>query len=84
LRCHLQHAGEVCSHGAQPAASTSSSGDSSDSYNGDDARHYLCGWNEVLGRYREVVQESERLEATLTTSQVTLATVEGESNVSRV
>jgi hypothetical protein len=45
--------------GAQPMASASSSGDSSDSYNGDDARLYLHGQNEVLGNCWEVAQETE-------------------------
>ena len=54
--------------GAQPAASASSSGDSSDSCNGDDARCYLLGRDEVLGRCREAVQETEHLEAALTAS----------------
>jgi len=54
--------------GAQLAAYASSFGDSSDSYNGDDARRYLLGRDEALGRCWEAAQETERLEAALTAS----------------
>ena len=59
-----------------------SSIDSMDSYNGDDARHYLYEQDEVLGRHWEVTQETERLEAALVASQTALTTVEGESSAS--
>jgi hypothetical protein len=67
--------------GAQPVAFASSSGDSSDSYNGDDVRLYLHGQNEALGHCWEVAQETKHLEAALTASQTSLTTVKGESSV---
>ena len=55
--------------------------DSSDLYNGDDARRYLHEWDEALGHSWEAAQETEHLEATLIASQTALTTVEGESTV---
>jgi hypothetical protein len=69
--------------GALQAVSASSFGNSSDSYNKDNAHHYLHGQNEALGRCREAAQETERLEAALIASQTAVATVEGESSVAR-
>lgn len=69
--------------GAQPAASPSSSVESSDSYNGVDARHYLYEWDEALGRCWEADQEHEHLVEALAASQTALATVEGESGLTR-
>jgi hypothetical protein len=54
--------------GAQLVVYASSSYDSSNSYNGDDARHCHHGRNEALGHCREDSQETERLEAVLSTS----------------
>lgn len=64
---------------ARLVAPATSSVDSTDSCNGDDARHYLYGRDEALGRHCEVSQETEHLEAALAASQTTLAAVEGES-----
>ena len=50
---------------------------STDSYNGDDAQHYLHEWDEALGSHWEVTQETECLEAALVASQTTLAAMEG-------
>ena len=69
--------------GAQSAASSASSNDSSDPYTEDDARHYLHEWDEALGRYWEAAQESKHLKDALTASQTALATVEGESSTAR-
>ena len=65
---------------AQPAASATSFVDSSDSYNGDDARCYLHKRDEALGHHWDATKEIERLEAALAASQTTLAAVEGESS----
>ena len=64
----------------ESAASTGSSDDSSDSYNGDDARRYLCEQNAAMDHYSEVTHESGRLEFALNASQTALATIEGETN----
>jgi len=66
--------------GAQPTASVASSIDSTDSYNRDDAQHYLYEWDEALGHHWEATQEIERLEATLPASQTALTAIEGESS----
>ena len=58
--------------------------DSTNSYNGDDTRHFLHEWDEVLGHHWEATQETERLEAALAASQAALAVVEGRSNTARV
>ena len=65
-------------------APAASSIDSTDSYNGDDVRHYLYELDEALGHHWEVTQETEHLEAALATSQTALATMEGESSVAWV
>ena len=67
----------------ESAASAGSSDDSSDSYNGDDARRYLHEWNAAMDRYSEVTPERGHLEFTLNASQTALATVEGETNTVR-
>ena len=67
--------------GAQSAASLATSNDSSDSYTGDDARHYLHEWDQALGCCWEAAQESEHLKASLTASQTALVTMEGETSV---
>ena len=61
-------------------ASAASSSDSSDSYNGDDARCYLHEQNEVMGHHWVATRETKCLEAVLNASQTTLAAVEGESS----
>ena len=61
-----------------------SSVDSTDSYNGDDAWHFLHEWDKALGRHWEATQETKRLEAALAASQAALAVVEGRSNTARV
>ena len=71
------------SRGAQSAAASATSSNSFDSYNEDDARHYLHERHEALGRCWEVAQETEHLEAALIASQTALATVEGESGAAR-
>ena len=54
-----------------------------DSYNGDDAWYYIHEWDEELGHHWEATQETKRLEATLTASQIAFATVEKESSTAR-
>ena len=46
-----------------------SSSDSSDSYNGDDARRYLHEWRMAQNRYFEVTWENDQLEIHLGVSQ---------------
>ena len=68
--------------GPSDAASSvpASSSDSSDSYNGDDARRYLHEWRMAQNRYSEVTWENDQLEIRLGVSQVTLHVVEEEAN----
>ena len=68
--------------GPSDAASSvlASSSDSSDSYNGDDARRYLHEWRMAQNRYSEVTWENGQLEIRLGVSQVTLHVVEEEAN----
>ena len=59
-----------------PSDSTSSmpasSSDSSDSYNGDDARRYLHEWRMAQNRYSEATSENGQLEIHLGVSQAAL------------
>ena len=54
--------------GAESVAPVGSSNDSSDSYNGDDACHYLRERNAAMDCYSEVTRESDHLEIALSTS----------------
>ena len=60
-----------------------SSSDSSDSYNGDDARRFLREWRAAQNRYSEVTQENGLLEICLEASQATLHAAEEEASVLR-
>ena len=53
---------------AESAAPIGSSDDSPDSYNGDDARRYLCEWNTAMDRYSKATRESGHLEIVLSAS----------------
>jgi hypothetical protein len=57
-----------------------SSADSSDSYNGDDARHFLWEWKMAKDRYSEVTRENGQLETYLRVTEVALHVVEEETN----
>lgn len=60
-----------------------SSSDSSNLYNGDDARCYLHEQNEAMGHHWEATRKTKCLEATLHASQIALVTMEGESSAAR-
>ena len=60
-----------------------SSSDSSDSYNGDDARCYLHEWRMGQNRYSEATWENGQLETRLGVSQATLHAAEEEASVVR-
>ena len=68
---------------AESVVSVGSSDDSSDSYNGDDARCYLREQNAAMDRYSEATHESVCLEFALNASQTALTTAEGETNAVR-
>ena len=61
-----------------------SSSDSSDSYNGDDARRYLHEWRMTQNCYSEATWENGQLEIHLGVSQATLHVAEEEANAVRV
>ena len=61
-----------------------SSLDSSDSYNGDDARRYLHEWRMAQNRYSEVTWENDQLEIRLGVSQAALHAAEEEASAVRV
>ena len=57
--------------------------DSSNSYNGDDARRFLQEWRAAQDYYFEATQENSQLEIRLRASQAALLTIEEEANVVR-
>ena len=66
------------------ASSTpASSSDSSDSYNGDDARRFLREWRVAQNCYSEATQENGQFEIRLEVSQAALHAVEEEANAVR-
>ena len=67
---------------AASSAPTSSS-DSSDSYNGDDVRHFLHEWKMAQNRYVEATWENGQLEIHLGVSQATLHAAEEEASAVR-
>ena len=62
---------------------TASSSDSSDSYNGDDARCYLHEWRMAQNRYSEATWENGQLEIRLGVSQAALHAAEEEASTVR-
>ena len=68
--------------GPSDAASSmlASSSDSSDSYNGDDARRYLHEWRMAQNRYSEATWENDQLEIRLGVSQAALHAAKEESS----
>ena len=71
--------------GPSDAASSmlASSSDSSDSYNGDDARRYLHEWRMAQNCYFEVTRENGQLEIRLGVSQAALHAAEEEASAVR-
>ena len=71
--------------GPSDAASSilASSSNSSDSYNGDDARRYLHEWRMVQNRYSEATWENGQLEIRLGVSQAALHAAEEEASAVR-
>ena len=71
--------------GPSNAASSvlASSLDSSDSYNGDDAQHYLHEWRMAQNHYFEATWENGQLEIHLGVSQAALHVAEEEASVVR-
>ena len=79
-------AGLACkgARGAKSAAAASSSGGSGDSYNGDDARRYLCWWKGTRDLYSKATHEIVRLKLCLEVTQAALTVAEGEASTARV
>lgn len=73
--------GAAC--GAPPAAPASSSTGSANSYNGDDARHFLHQWNETCNLYSGTTREIGRLELCLDATQAALLAAKGETSAIR-
>ena len=78
--CPLPRAGEPSDAASSMPASSL---DSSDSYNGDDARRYLHEWRMAQNRYSEATWENGQLEIRLGVSQATLHAAEEEASVVR-
>jgi len=57
--------------------------DSSDTYNGDDAQHFLQEWRMAKDHYSEATWKNDQLESHLEDSQATLLIAEEETNVAR-
>ena len=72
--------------GPSDAASSvpASSLDCSNSYNGDNARHYLHEWRMAQNRYSEATWENDQLEIRLGVSQAALHAAEEEASTIRV
>ena len=62
---------------------SASSSDSSDSYNGDDARRYLHEWRMAQNRYSEATWENDQLEIRLRVSQAALHVAKEEASAVR-
>jgi len=60
-----------------------SSSNSFDSYNGDDARHYLHEWRMAQNRYSEATWENDQLEIRLGVSQAALHAAKEEASAVR-
>ena len=71
--------------GPSDAASSmpASSSDSSDSYNGDNARRYLHEWRMAQNHYSKATWENDQLEICLRVSQATLHMAEEEASAVR-
>ena len=78
--CPLLRAGGPSDDASSVPASSS---DSSDSYNGDDARRYLHEWRMAQNCYSEATWENSQLEIRLGVSQAALHAVEEEANAAR-
>ena len=78
--CSLPRAGGPFDAASSVSASSS---DSSDSYNGDDARRYLHEWRMAQNRYSEATWENGQLEIHLGVSQATLHADEEEASTVR-
>ena len=65
------------------SSAPASSSDSSDSYNGDDARHFLQEWRAAQNRYSEVTRENGQFKIRLGVSQAALHAAEEEASAVR-
>ena len=65
------------------SSAPASSSDSSDSYNGDDARCFLREWRTAQNRYFEVTRENGQVKIYLGVSQAALHAAEEEANAIR-
>jgi len=65
------------------SSALASSSDSSDSYNGDDARRFIREWRAAQNRYSKATQENGQLEIRLGVSQAGLHAAEEEARAVR-
>ena len=79
----LSKVGEPSNAESAAAPTPDSSSDSSDSYIGDDARHFLQEWKAAKDRYSEATRENGQLEIHLEASQAALLAAEEETNTAR-
>ena len=77
-------ADEPSSADSAAAPTLDSSLDSSDSYNGDDARRFLQKWRAAKDHYSEATWENGQLENRLKASQAALLATKEEANAARV
>ena len=78
--CPLPRAGEPSDTVSSAPASSS---DSSDSYNGDDARCFLREWRTAQDHYSEATWENDQLKICLGVSKAALHTTEEEASAAR-
>ena len=83
LRPLTPRAGEPSNVASDAASAPASSSDSSDSYNGDDARRFLQEWRAAKDRYSEATRENGQLEIRLGASQATLLGAEEEASAAQ-
>ena len=77
----LPRANEPSNAVSDATSAPDSSSDSSDSYNGDEARHFLREWRAAQDRYSEATRENGQLEIRLGVSQAGLHAAEEEASL---
>lgn len=75
--------GSGAAHAALAASAISSSFGSVNSYNGDDARRFLCQLNKTRSLYSEATRHAGHLESRLEATQAALPASEGETSTAR-
>ena len=81
--CPLPRAGEPSNAISDATSAPNSSSDSSDSFNGDDARCFLQEWKAAQDHYSEATRENGQLEICLEASQAAFLATEEETNATQ-